>query len=880
MSRLAEVVALMATDSEFAQNVRRDPGPAARHFGLTPDEASQLAALADAEESSGPAQLGARLSKSSIGSGGLSSLLQSISAPEITPDVAAPGIDPTQIQSATPLPGVSMPVEIQQAPMTSLLPPMVQSDALVAPTTAGIVGPDAPPDPLPADKLVEPLPEKIDPSLIAEKGAKLDPTPMADKDAELDPYPIAEKGAAEPIPDGKADPDITTEKGADPLPDAKAEPAITTEKTPEPASLGGGIVGPDQPVELGTTNTATPTADGAAASPAASEIVGPDQPVDTPSETSEATTVDADGNRHVGTYDASGNLVRETVYAPNGDIGQTTFNADGTITHSGVFHTVDRFGNHLTTTYAEDGTSVETAAGSTTTRYFDADGHLARVTTHQSGMLPTFRGRMLFDVTYNPDGSTASQIYTWDDATGHHVMNWGSDMVDVATRPDGTVIQTTYDWNLGQPYATHQTIDYLDGRHTDVTFDRSGAQIEVSGALPANLTDNGDGTRTADYTSTDGTRRVGIYDASGSLIHETVYAPNGDVGEATHNPDGTITRTGVLHTFDQFGNNLTTTYAEDGTSVETAAGSTTTRYFDATGHLTRITSHESGMLPTFRGRMYHDATFNSDGSLATRTYTWDDSGAHHVMSWPAGDDLIDVATHPDGTITRTTYDWNVGQPYATHQSIDALDGRHADVTFDRSGAQIDISGSPIGLTENADGTRTSDTTAADGTRRVGIYDASGHLIRQNVYAPNGDTGHILYDADGTATRVGVFHTVDRFGNNLTTTYAVDGTSTETSSVGSTRHFDADGHLTDTRSVVSGMLPNAGGVRMQYDATFNPDGSLATRTYTWDDAGGHHVMSWPPGNALVDVATQPDGTRIQTTYTWNNGAPYIVGARRL
>jgi hypothetical protein len=39
MSRLAEVVALMATDAEFAREVRRDAGPVARQYGLTPDEA-------------------------------------------------------------------------------------------------------------------------------------------------------------------------------------------------------------------------------------------------------------------------------------------------------------------------------------------------------------------------------------------------------------------------------------------------------------------------------------------------------------------------------------------------------------------------------------------------------------------------------------------------------------------------------------------------------------------------------------------------------------------------------------------------------------------------------------------------------------------------
>jgi len=243
----------------------------------------------------------------------------------------APVIDPTQIQSATALPGVAMPVEVQHAPMTSLLPPIEHTDSPVAPVTVGIVGPDAPPDPLPADKLAEPLPEKVDPSLIGEKGAKLEPTPIADKGTELDPTPIADKGTElEPTPIAdkgtELDPRIAEEKGTEPDPriaeekGTEPDPSIAEEKGAEPELAGGGIIGPDQPVDAPTPETTAPE-------PGAGEIVGPDQPI---------ATTDPDGSRHVRVFDPTGNLTNETVYASNGDVGQMTFNSDGTITYSGT----------------------------------------------------------------------------------------------------------------------------------------------------------------------------------------------------------------------------------------------------------------------------------------------------------------------------------------------------------------------------------------------------------------------------------------------------------------------------------------------------------------------------------------------------------------
>ena len=179
------------------------------------------------------------------------------------------------------------------------------------------------------------------------------------------------------------------------------------------------------------------------------------------------------------------------------------------------------------------------------------------------------------------------------------------------------------------------------------------------------------------------------------------------------------------------------------------------------------------------------------------------------------------------------------------------------------------------MTHNVDGTTTVDDTALDGSRHVGTYDASGHLVRETVYGPGGAVGQATYNADGSVTHSGSFVAIDFHGNQITTTYASDGSYTESDPFGGARHFDATGHLTSSAFVNRPPIPT-GTASSNAVITYNPDGSIATRTYTWDDTAGHHSLSWPPGDQMVDTITHSDGTGAATSYRWNSGAPYSTG----
>jgi hypothetical protein len=81
MSRIREVVARMAVDPVFAEQVRSHPEEVAQAYGLSPDEIDKLRGLAAADAQSGPAPLGARLSKSGITGGVLAGFLAGAADP-------------------------------------------------------------------------------------------------------------------------------------------------------------------------------------------------------------------------------------------------------------------------------------------------------------------------------------------------------------------------------------------------------------------------------------------------------------------------------------------------------------------------------------------------------------------------------------------------------------------------------------------------------------------------------------------------------------------------------------------------------------------------------------------------------------------------------
>lgn len=73
MHTFRDVIARMAVDVEFARHARAHPDEVGRTFGLTAEEVQKLRGLADAQADAGPTALGARLSKSGIGSGAFAS---------------------------------------------------------------------------------------------------------------------------------------------------------------------------------------------------------------------------------------------------------------------------------------------------------------------------------------------------------------------------------------------------------------------------------------------------------------------------------------------------------------------------------------------------------------------------------------------------------------------------------------------------------------------------------------------------------------------------------------------------------------------------------------------------------------------------------------
>src|SRR5215510_6604403 len=76
VSSFRDLIARMAVDAEFARYARANPDVVSVQYGLSPDEQDKLRGLADASATAGPQALGARLSKSGIGTGGLMSLLE------------------------------------------------------------------------------------------------------------------------------------------------------------------------------------------------------------------------------------------------------------------------------------------------------------------------------------------------------------------------------------------------------------------------------------------------------------------------------------------------------------------------------------------------------------------------------------------------------------------------------------------------------------------------------------------------------------------------------------------------------------------------------------------------------------------------------------
>ena len=127
MSGIREVIARMAADAAFAEQVRSHPDEVAQQYGLSTDEIEKVLGLADAESPAGPAPLGPRLSRSGIGAGGVLSLLSSLGDAAdqaaatpmkmVSPKAGSPTFEPTESIEPHAKPHMAVPAAATEPPV-------------------------------------------------------------------------------------------------------------------------------------------------------------------------------------------------------------------------------------------------------------------------------------------------------------------------------------------------------------------------------------------------------------------------------------------------------------------------------------------------------------------------------------------------------------------------------------------------------------------------------------------------------------------------------------------------------------------------------------------------------------------------------------------
>jgi RHS repeat-associated protein len=420
-------------------------------------------------------------------------------------------------------------------------------------------------------------------------------------------------------------------------------------------------------------------------------------------------------------------IVLTTTFVPDlaGDVLSTT-DSDGSTTASafdGLGQLVSQSGGGAVTSHAYDGlgrtTQVKELRDSqpsvTTTNRYDADGNLSEKT--------------VLDAV---DNSTAKTTYTRD--------GLGREMS--VTDPAENVTTKAYD-RLGQ--ATKSTVG---GSDTDVTYDRAGNVVEISGPYDPALPDAPRATRTRAYdrlgrlTSEvfNGATTTTYYDAADRVI-ASVDA-QGSVSRTVYNIRSQITKT-IDHCVDS-PQSTPPTCAATGGSAD-GANVVTVNTYGADGASMVTQKFEAGVETdsTLDGSGRTLSTVVDVGGLAlTTTYGYDSKGRQSSV------------TDPAGYVTRTVYDAN-GNVCRTISNAATLS--LASLT-DPCTSQIVSKTGIVNLDtrfayDNA-GNKT-DETAPDGGLTHFTYDGEGNLLTEVVnYVPdpsvsdrtaNATTTHVLAD---------------------------------------------------------------------------------------------------------------------------------------
>ena len=491
--------------------------------------------------------------------------------------------------------------------------------------------------------------------------------------------------------------------------------------------------------------------------------------------------------------DPSNPLRKTSVTDPLGNTTKYTYSSLGDLLtvedalHRKLTYTYNTFGQVLTETGPDN---------SVTTNTYDAGGRLTSTTDPRSHTTI---------YAYNPNGTLASK----QDAKGNVTTYAYDAKYRVASSKDGRGNVTAFGYDD-------------NGNLTTQTQTRINTKTGLTETLVTQL----------------------VYDSDGNLIQKTY--PDGSSTQTAYNAIGQVD-----HTTDELGRSTTYTYDIYGhkTLTQYPDGSVEQTLYDALGHPTQTIDRAGRVTSTTYdalGRAVETDLLAPNGSvLSAAKSTYDDAG--HVL----------METDANGNTVMSAYD-AVGNLIS---SSDALN--HATVYTYDSYNNLDSATDPLNHTTNYGydiGGNGTSRTLPGGVGYQTAYDELNRVSSQTD--PDNRATRFAYDANGDLTGV-----IDSGGNS--TAYAYDEIGNRIA------QQDANGHVTkfdydSRRRVIQRTLPSGKAESFTYDKAGNritaTDFNGFTTSYAYD--GLNRLLTKTPdmrlGQPVVSYSYYADGKRRTAT----------------
>ena len=550
------------------------------------------------------------------------------------------------------------------------------------------------------------------------------------------------------------------------------------------------------------------------------------------------------GNTDVETYSPAGNLTSITnrsglsitlSYDPSGNLSQA----------------IDSFGHKLTFNFNPQGQlgSVVLPDGSSTITYgYGSLGQLTSVTypdqttiTYQYGSpvdaflltgITDETGQTYITYTYNSSGAVTGQQLAG--GVGAYSFNFGgisyqTEIASSVTDPLGATHQYVLD-NQNGVFKTRYTTQYCDScpNVSNESYDANGNLQSRTDLDGKQTTYTYDQTRNLELSRTEGLSGGSATSATRTITtqwHPTFRLPTQVSVYAGASATGAPLRT-TSHTYDGYGNVLTTTVTDGATGTSRTFTST---YYNSGlyGQLQTYDGPRTDVNDVTTNTYYACATGAQCGQLQTVT---DALGRTTTYTSYDANGLPLSMTDPNGLVTTWTYD---------------LRQRLKTVTIGTEQSRFDYYAN--GLVQKM--------TQADGSYLLYIYDAARRLVETDDAA--GDRLLYTLDAAGNIQRVSTYDPVGTLALTQTQIYNTLGqlwqqlTSSQSSSQAIVYSYDAQGNQVNVAAPLGHMQGFAYDTLNRVMQLTDPAGTTA---FTYD------------ANDNVTAVTDPRG--LATNYTYN------------